>query len=335
MSKNSEIGYPSRPAAPVNELALPDLTHLQPIKIAETQIKFNKTVDRARQIAHPALMAVFGLLRKLEGFTYTVEGKENLPDRDTPAIFISSHGGATKSGGDVALVMEALKERHMYPLIGEVIRASGFNRLILDKLNGDIPVDRFDKSSRQGSLREMIARINNRQNVLLWPEGSYNISSHLPTTGLFDGAAIVAQETGAPIVPIAKDSSLHHSEIRIDKPIYAKDFADEIDAGGNVITPAKKLITEAARAALSTMIWDLWAQDSKKWTKEEARAHYEELMRSKAWTGHSLFNLKDGDRRAVKKEKGRADPEEVDGLFIPHNPYAAANIYDHFGVGDK
>lgn len=70
-------------------------------------------------------------------------------------------------------------------------------------INGVILVDRTNKLSRKLSIEKMINIINLGGNVIIFPEGTWNLNESLPILELHLGIYDVASKTGARIIPIA------------------------------------------------------------------------------------------------------------------------------------
>ncbi|MDD2378122.1 MAG: hypothetical protein PHE05_04765, partial [Bacilli bacterium] len=99
-------------------------------------------------------------------------------------------------------------------------------------------------------MREKYARsvevINNNVNMLIFPEGAYNVFEHLPIMKIFPGAVRMSKETNSEIIPIAIEQ-------------YGQDFL--VDIGENIKIDnnmpneeANGILTEI----LSTLKWNIW-----------------------------------------------------------------------------
>ncbi|MBQ6163525.1 MAG: 1-acyl-sn-glycerol-3-phosphate acyltransferase [Clostridia bacterium] len=109
-------------------------------------------------------------------------------------IFVANHF----CYDDLPTAISAL-ERHFYVLASDVDRhtLSG----VLMRFNGLVWVDRTDREDRRRAAEEMKEHIRLGHRVLLYPEGLWNVTPHLPMLPMFNGAVRFSQETGVPIVP--------------------------------------------------------------------------------------------------------------------------------------
>lgn len=71
------------------------------------------------------------------------------------------------------------------------------------KLNGVIPLETTDKKDRKIAYARAIELLNKDGNLLIYPEGAWNVSPNLVVMKIFTGTVRMAQETGAEIIPIA------------------------------------------------------------------------------------------------------------------------------------
>ena len=88
-------------------------------------------------------------------------------------------------------------------------------------LNGYIPFETNNKVDRKIATKRSIEVLNNGGNLLIYPEGAWNITPNLPVMKLYDGTASMALETGADIIPIGIEQ-------------YNNDFF--VSIGENIVT---------------------------------------------------------------------------------------------------
>jgi 1-acyl-sn-glycerol-3-phosphate acyltransferase len=295
------------------------------------QTRPNWLVDIGRLVIHPLVIFSLKQDRKKRGFNLFVSGQHNIP-KEGNFIAASNHGGEL----DIAGILEALKQHKVYVMLGEVVISDPKNRL-KGRLNGSIELDRFNAVSCKNALDESITRIKNGQSILNFFESSWNIQPSVPVQEVHGGPINMSMKTSRPILPIAAEVNIDRIDIMIEEPIYIEPDCDYQEA------------KNALRDQITTMRWELWnklqEESEQKWTRESARKYYEQLMRSKHWTGHPSFNKDDKDKAAVKRKRdkiipggkiGYADPDEVVGYFPVNgaNPYSLPNIYEHFARED-
>jgi 1-acyl-sn-glycerol-3-phosphate acyltransferase len=119
-----------------------------------------------------------------------------------PTIYAATH----VFYDDIAAVCCCL-EQPAYLLLG--IESSDntptFSERIALGLNGVIVVNRADKGSRTEAFDKMVAVLRKGGNVLMFPEGSWNLTPNLLVQKLHWGAIKVAEQSNANVVPVAVD----------------------------------------------------------------------------------------------------------------------------------
>ena len=154
---------------------------------------------RLRRFINPVLRGVMPLKVKTK---LKIIHRAPLPDE--PVIFACTHG--IKEDVEDSLITAG---RHAYILVGSLEQF--FNSRIDNLagwLNGVILVDREDKDSRAASKEKMKAALAKGTSVLMYPEGTWNISPNQIIAGIFPGVYDVAKEAGGvKVVPIATHRS--------------------------------------------------------------------------------------------------------------------------------
>lgn len=115
-----------------------------------------------------------------------------------PVIFASTHG--FKDDAVLAIVTTG---KPIYVLFGSLPLAFGSSDGIFVWILGAIFADRTDKSSRHAAKEKMIRALELGTNLLIYPEGVWNIYPDKLMGGLFPGIYDVAKATGAVVAPIA------------------------------------------------------------------------------------------------------------------------------------
>lgn len=123
-----------------------------------------------------------------------VFGEENLPEKG-PVLYVATH----KSVFDIVVLMTLLKEPAIF--IGKKEVASmPFANKWFDAL-GCIYVDRSDMRQALKSIMEGVKEIKNGQSIVLFPEGTRNMSNEIKP--FKEGGFKLATKTGVPVIPIA------------------------------------------------------------------------------------------------------------------------------------
>ena len=154
-----------------------------------------------RDAFHPVLMA---LSRSVLKFQIVRDNDyRSLPNR--PILFAPNH----YCGLDITVVCNAIH--------GRAVIVAGKQPLFpVDefflKANGAIFVDRLDKTDTAACKRAVVAQLRKGKNVILFPEGTSNVSDALLMYPMKWGIIDIAQQTGAQIIPMI----LHYDKKRME-----------------------------------------------------------------------------------------------------------------------
>lgn len=195
-----------------------------------------------RKRIHSLLLLIIKIDRLVAKESLTVISDERVKSK-SPKIYACTHIG----GNDIQRTFEAIKE-HAYLFLGdpkEIYRdATG----VLLNLNGVIPLETNNKLDRKIAKSRSIELLNKGGNLLIYPEGAWNIFANLPVMKLYDGTSIMAQETGSDVIPVGIEQ-------------YDKDFfvsmGENIKAGKMLDMPYKEL-TSLIRDEMATQKWKIW-----------------------------------------------------------------------------
>ena len=192
-----------------------------------------------RDAFHPVLMA---LSRSVLKFRILRDNDyRSLPDR--PILFAPNH----YCGLDITVVCNAIHGR-------AVIVAGKQGLFPVDefflKANGVIFVDRLDKADTAACKRAVAAQLRNGKNVILFPEGTSNVSDALPMYPMKWGIVDIAQQTGAQIIPVI----LHYDKKRLECHVRF----------GDAMTMEDKTKAEGIaglRDAMASIRWSFFEKD--------------------------------------------------------------------------
>jgi len=166
-----------------------------------------------------------------------VQGKENLPDTGA-AILVANH----LSEGETVLLPAMLKRRLVFTPKIELFNLGGFKGWVFNWFLRAIKMLPLDRSGGKASADDMAAFaqvLGDGSVVIMFPEGGRSPDGRLYKGRT--GAARLALQTGAPIIPIAVFDTyfskgifgiprLVRPGIRVGKPM---DFSRYRDAGNN------------------------------------------------------------------------------------------------------
>lgn len=105
-----------------------------------------------------------------------------------------------------------------------------------------------DKIDRGIAKKRSIELLEKGGNLLIYPEGAWNISPNLPVMKLYKGAVNIAVKTKADLIPIAIEQVENHFYVSIGKNIITRDIKN-IDSN---------LLNQTLRDAMATEKWNIW-----------------------------------------------------------------------------
>ena len=164
-------------------------------------------------------------LRITCGLRYTVIGKENIPDH--PCIVMSNHQSAweTMALGPIfpPLIWVVKRELLFVPIFGWGLALT--HPIALNRSAGKRAVDQL--------VEQGIKKIKNGHSILIFPEGTRTPPG---TKRKFKvGGALLAEKSGAPIVPVAHNSGTFWARRQLTK----KPGTVQMIIGKEVITTGK------------------------------------------------------------------------------------------------
>ena len=144
---------------------------------------------------------------------------------------------------DVPYTCQAIK-RHTYLLAGqqtlELVDRIAFHLL------GTVWVDRKSKEDKKKSVSKMVALLNNGANLIMFPEGTWNLTPSKPMLPLYWGIIDISRSTQKPIVPIVLEYTKDKCYVAFGDPIS---ISQKDDKG--------KKINDLADV-FATLKWSIW-----------------------------------------------------------------------------
>lgn len=213
----------------------------------------------------------YGLLVKLVQIDRILGHEKNvvLENKHTPTkrpiIFAATHAG----GFDIARICEVIKG-DPYIFMGDPGEIYKSVYGLLAFLVGWVPFDTGNKLERKIATLRAEELLRRGGNLLIFPEGAWNFSDHLPVMRIYNGAARMALHTKAVIVPIA---------IEVYGKTWYISIGQNIDAASLGMTDENTL-TEYIRDQLATLKWEIWEQAPKaKQVTGMKKAEWEDRIR--------------------------------------------------------
>lgn len=215
---------------------------------------------QTRRIIHEIPLSILKLDRVLSGEKVKIISDERI-DTSAPKIYACTHIG----GKDIERVFEAIEE-HCYLFLGDPgeIYKSPVGMLL--NLNGMIPLETRDKQDRKIAKERAVELLKKGGNLLIFPEGAWNITENLPVMKLFPGTVSMAIESGAEIIPVAIEQENNTFYVSFGKNIkYINKNLEE-----------RHELTSDLRDNLVTLMWDLWTEINNKMIRKELPEDFKE-----------------------------------------------------------
>lgn len=135
-----------------------------------------------------------------------------------------------------------------YILLGK--QRLGFSDFLYFILNGVIFVDRKDKADMAASKNAMQAYLHKGRSVIVFPEGTWNLTENQLMMPMKYGIIEMAEEAGAKIVPVVLEYDREHKRCQVffGEPMI---FAQE---------ESKLAAIEKLRDTMAFMRWEFWEQ---------------------------------------------------------------------------
>lgn len=161
-----------------------------------------------------------------------------------PKIYVCTHIG----GNDAQRTFEAIEE-HAYLFIAdlrELYRDLTGKMLFL---NGAICLETNNKEDRHIAYERALEVLSQNTNLLIYPEGCWNLTENYLVLPLYTGAVKMAYETGADIIPVAIEQYNNQFFVNIGKNIqWHSKYSKQILGMNNLV-----------RNRLATLKYEIYA----------------------------------------------------------------------------
>lgn len=118
-------------------------------------------------------------------------------------------------------------------------------------LLGFIGCDTTEKEDRHIAKELAIRTLKQGGNILIWPEGAWNITENEVVMKLYMGTVEMAIRSGADIIPIAIEQYEKSFYVNIGKNISLDETSD---------LNKKRKLSDDLRDTLCTLKWEIWEQ---------------------------------------------------------------------------
>ena len=277
-----------------------DLKDLEKYHLDLRKYKYENNIPmkniKTRNFFHTPLVKVVMLdrLASKEKLVVLSDERENRKGKN-PKIFACSHIG----GKDIERAFEAFKDP-AYLLFGDPGEVYRNEVGLILFLNGGINVETRNKEDRKIAKARCLEVLNNGGNLLIYPEGAWNITDNLPVMKFYTGAVDMAIQTGAEIIPIGMEQYDDTYYVRIGKEIsYKGHTLDE-----------KRELTDELRDTIATLKWRIWESFpsvDRADINEEYREKFAQFIVDKCALGYTVQDVID----TRFHDKNVTEPEEV------------------------
>lgn len=167
---------------------------------------------------------------------------EHNVNSNKPKIFACTHIG----GNDIQRAFQVIKEP-AYLMLGDpgiLYRMPIYQGL---KLNGVIPLETSDREDRKIAYKRSVELLQAGGNLLIYPEGAWNVTPNSVVMKTFTGTVRLAMETGAEIIPIGMEQYDNCFYVNVGKN-YSLPYGDVKNTS---------YYNEQLRDKLATLKWEI------------------------------------------------------------------------------
>lgn len=150
-----------------------------------------------RKKIHPLINLILKIDQLLSKEQNVVISDKSNANPNAPKIFACTHIG----GNDIQRTFQIIKEP-AYLMLGDpgiLYKMPIYQGL---KMNGVIPLETKNRTDRKIAYNRAIELLQNGGNLLIYPEGAWNVSPNEVVMKTFTGTVRMAKETGVEIIPI-------------------------------------------------------------------------------------------------------------------------------------
>ena len=198
-----------------------------------------------RKRIHKIMFAIIKMKRVLLHQKLTILHDER-EDTDKTIIYACTHIGRY----DIEMALESIQDT-CFLFLGSPGKLYRSLNGVLVYLFGFIGCDTTEKEDRYISKELAIRTLKQGGNILIFPEGAWNITENQVVMKLYTGTIEMAIRSGADIVPIAIEQYEKSFYINIGKNISLDETSD---------LNKKRKLSDDLRDTLCTLKWEIWEQ---------------------------------------------------------------------------
>lgn len=229
-----------------------------------------------RRLIHKIMFCGLKLQQKLSKVTVKIIS-DNINNRGKkPVIYACTHEGWK----DVEIVYSAIKD-FCYVFIGDPRNMYQSLDGLLLWLNGVIFLDTDCKQDRRIAKETGVQLLKKGVNLLIFPEGAFNITENEIVMPLFNGAAEMAIRGNADIVPLALEQFNNNFVINI---------GEKIDCSKYTINE-KQQLTDNLHATLSALKYTIWEKYSAEKRSNVTHEYWQNLLNNIKSQAKGIYTL--------------------------------------------
>lgn len=248
------------------------------------------------RIANRIVVMLINILIIIKGQKLIIVNDRRIKS-DRPTIFAPTHIG----GLDAEMVFKGVRKPTWFMVADPREMYRNLNGAML-YINGAIAFDSDHKKDRNIAKERSVELLRKGENLIIFPEGAYNISRNKLVEHLYTGTAEIAIKTGADIVPIALVRSGRNYYMNIGENIDTGSFSDE----------QKYELTETLRNTLATLMWEILEQLPVNKRSELKPDYYDNVFLKEmfAENGNYTYTVEDV-KNTIRKPQNIVEPEEA------------------------
>lgn len=164
---------------------------------------------------------------------------------------------------DIPIAGEAIQE-HFTVLVGR--QPLELQDRLFFWLNGVIYIDRKNKPSKRNGVRKMLETLKKGNNILIFPEGTWNLTPSKPMLPLYWGVIDLARISGVPIIPLIAEYSIGYCQVKFGKPIYVSSNIEKKDG------------IEQLEDIMATLKWEIWEDSPIQKRQADMEENFEKII---------------------------------------------------------
>ena len=184
----------------------------------------------------------YNLIKTNDDLNFNIENykyKNELNKNKKQKIIVMNHSNVH----DFPLINQVLKKHFI--ILSDKNNIEGINGIVIN-LNGCVCLDRENKESRKEAFKELKKVLDLGHDVLIMPEGTWNLTDSIPVMPFSWGVIELSKNTNVEILPIVLEYENKNCYVNIGEYINVNNFKD------------KKEAYTYLRNNLATLRWNLW-----------------------------------------------------------------------------